>query len=57
MEMAVWSCDLLQLMLEKGQIIDLYGWVLQDVAKSVTKLAVRESRAQDLRNEILNSEK
>jgi len=30
---------------------------LQDVAKSVTRIAVRESRAQDLRNEILNSEK
>lgn len=29
----------------------------QDVGKSVTKVAVRESRAQDLRNEILNSEK
>ncbi|KAL3813708.1 hypothetical protein ACJIZ3_014976 [Penstemon smallii] len=29
----------------------------QDVARSVTKIAVRESRAQDLRNEILNSEK
>ncbi|XAR51401.1 RNA helicase [Bertholletia excelsa] len=29
----------------------------EDVARSVTKIAVRESRAQDLRNEILNSEK
>ncbi|XP_031275214.1 DEAD-box ATP-dependent RNA helicase 16 [Pistacia vera] len=29
----------------------------EDVAKSVTKVAVRESRAQDLRNEIINSEK
>ncbi|XP_004495716.1 DEAD-box ATP-dependent RNA helicase 16 [Cicer arietinum] len=29
----------------------------EDVAKSITKIAVRESRAQDLRNEILNSEK
>lgn len=29
----------------------------EDVAKSVTKIAVRESRAQDLRNEILNSAK
>ncbi|KAG6766782.1 hypothetical protein POTOM_027955 [Populus tomentosa] len=29
----------------------------QDTAKSVTKIAVREARAQDLRNEILNSEK
>ncbi|XP_050895504.1 DEAD-box ATP-dependent RNA helicase 16-like [Lathyrus oleraceus] len=29
----------------------------EDVAKSVTKIAVCESRAQDLRNEILNSEK
>ncbi|XP_061338050.1 DEAD-box ATP-dependent RNA helicase 16 [Gastrolobium bilobum] len=29
----------------------------EDVAKSVTKIAVRESRAQDLRNEILNSQK
>ncbi|KAK4760926.1 hypothetical protein SAY87_005819 [Trapa incisa] len=29
----------------------------EDVAKSVTKVAIRESRAQDLRNEILNSEK
>ncbi|GMH06337.1 hypothetical protein Nepgr_008177 [Nepenthes gracilis] len=29
----------------------------EDVARSVTKVAVRESRAQDLRNEILNSEK
>lgn len=30
---------------------------LQDVARSVTKIAVKEARAQDLRNEILNSEK
>uniref|UniRef100_A0A7N0ZZP3 RNA helicase n=1 Tax=Kalanchoe fedtschenkoi TaxID=63787 RepID=A0A7N0ZZP3_KALFE len=30
---------------------------VEDVAKSVTKVAVREARAQDLRNEILNSEK
>ncbi|MCD7453770.1 DEAD-box ATP-dependent RNA helicase 16 [Datura stramonium] len=29
----------------------------EDVARSVTKIAVRESRAQDLRNEILNSQK
>ncbi|XP_075510559.1 DEAD-box ATP-dependent RNA helicase 16 [Primulina tabacum] len=29
----------------------------EDVARSITKVAVRESRAQDLRNEILNSEK
>ncbi|CAJ1976123.1 unnamed protein product [Sphenostylis stenocarpa] len=29
----------------------------EDLAKSVTSIAVRESRAQDLRNEILNSEK
>ncbi|XVF15386.1 hypothetical protein REPUB_Repub09cG0148000 [Reevesia pubescens] len=29
----------------------------EDVARSVTRVAVRESRAQDLRNEILNSEK
>ncbi|XP_015868189.1 DEAD-box ATP-dependent RNA helicase 16 [Ziziphus jujuba] len=29
----------------------------EDIAKSVTKVAVREARAQDLRNEILNSEK
>ncbi|XP_010447021.1 PREDICTED: DEAD-box ATP-dependent RNA helicase 16-like isoform X2 [Camelina sativa] len=29
----------------------------EDVAKSVTKISVRESRAQDLRNEIINSEK
>ncbi|KAL1562440.1 DEAD-box ATP-dependent RNA helicase 16 [Salvia divinorum] len=29
----------------------------EDVSRSITKLAVRESRAQDLRNEILNSEK
>ncbi|KAI6695045.1 hypothetical protein NL676_022755 [Syzygium grande] len=32
-------------------------FLAEDVAKSVTKVAVRESRAQDLRNEILNSEK
>ncbi|XP_042490530.1 DEAD-box ATP-dependent RNA helicase 16-like [Macadamia integrifolia] len=30
---------------------------VEDVSKSVTKVAIRESRAQDLRNEILNSEK
>ena len=30
---------------------------LQDVLRSVTSFAVRESRAQDLRNEMLNSEK
>ncbi|XVF17476.1 hypothetical protein REPUB_Repub10bG0125600 [Reevesia pubescens] len=29
----------------------------EDVARSVTRISVRESRAQDLRNEILNSEK
>nr|GMC99202.1 DEAD-box ATP-dependent RNA helicase 16 [Ipomoea batatas] len=29
----------------------------EDVGRSVTKVAVRESRAQDLRNEILNSQK
>lgn len=29
----------------------------EDVARSVTRVAVRESRAKDLRNEILNSEK
>ncbi|CAI0405487.1 unnamed protein product [Linum tenue] len=29
----------------------------EDTAKSVTRVAVREARAQDLRNEILNSEK
>lgn len=29
----------------------------EDVAKSVTKIAIQESQAQDLRNEILNSEK
>ncbi|OVA09169.1 Helicase [Macleaya cordata] len=29
----------------------------EDVAKTVTKVAVREARAQDLRSEILNSEK
>ncbi|CDY50780.1 BnaA09g54090D [Brassica napus] len=29
----------------------------EDVAKSVTKISIRESRAQDLRNEIINSEK
>ncbi|KAK8623701.1 hypothetical protein V6N13_065064 [Hibiscus sabdariffa] len=29
----------------------------EDVARSVTRIAVRESRAQDLRNEILNSDK
>ncbi|KAJ4706811.1 putative Dead box ATP-dependent RNA helicase [Melia azedarach] len=29
----------------------------EDVVMSVTKVAIRESRAQDLRNEILNSEK
>lgn len=40
---------------EEGMYDELQ--ILQDVAKSITKLAVRESRAQDLRNEILNSEK
>ncbi|CAN4081985.1 unnamed protein product [Withania somnifera] len=29
----------------------------EDVSRSVTKIAIRESRAQDLRNEILNSQK
>nr|GEX58384.1 DEAD-box ATP-dependent RNA helicase 16 [Tanacetum cinerariifolium] len=29
----------------------------QDVASNVTKIPVKEARAQDLRNEILNSEK
>ncbi|KAL9269756.1 DEAD-box ATP-dependent RNA helicase 16-like protein [Drosera capensis] len=31
--------------------------VITDVARSVTKVDVREARAQDLRNEILNSDK
>ncbi|KAK2981223.1 hypothetical protein RJ640_030612 [Escallonia rubra] len=31
--------------------------ISMDVARSVTKVAIREARAQDLRNEILNSEK
>ena len=32
-------------------------WVLQDVAKGITKVAIRESRARDLRDELTNSEK
>ncbi|PNX81085.1 DEAD-box ATP-dependent RNA helicase 16-like protein [Trifolium pratense] len=48
--------------LEVGRQWKVYGSMCchregKDVAKSVTKIAVRESRAQDLRNEILNSEK
>ncbi|OIV94677.1 hypothetical protein TanjilG_25901 [Lupinus angustifolius] len=38
-------------------LVESLRYRAEDVAKSVTKLAVRESRAQDLRNEILNSEK
>ncbi|PPS15016.1 hypothetical protein GOBAR_AA05559 [Gossypium barbadense] len=41
----------------KCMLLILRGGILQDVARSVTRVAVRESRAQDLRNEILNSEK
>ncbi|KAM7251834.1 hypothetical protein ACFE04_023717 [Oxalis oulophora] len=37
--------------------VDSLRYRAEDVAKSVTKIAVRESRARDLRNEILNSEK
>lgn len=37
--------------------VEFFRYRAEDVAKSVTKVAVRESRAQDLRNEILNSEK
>ncbi|CAL0331752.1 unnamed protein product [Lupinus luteus] len=38
-------------------LVESLRYRAEDVAKSVTRLAVRESRAQDLRNEILNSEK
>ncbi|KAE9606832.1 putative RNA helicase [Lupinus albus] len=38
-------------------VVESLRYRAEDVAKSVTKIAVRESRAQDLRNEILNSEK
>ncbi|KAJ4714676.1 DEAD-box ATP-dependent RNA helicase [Melia azedarach] len=38
-------------------VVESLRYRAEDVAKSVTKVAVRESRAQDLRNEILNSEK
>ncbi|WVY96459.1 hypothetical protein V8G54_028610 [Vigna mungo] len=41
----------------KLECMDLHVAHTLDVAKSVTRIAVRESRAQDLRNEILNSEK
>ncbi|KAH6824423.1 P-loop containing nucleoside triphosphate hydrolases superfamily protein [Perilla frutescens var. hirtella] len=37
--------------------VDSLRYRAEDVARSITKIAVRESRAQDLRNEILNSEK
>ncbi|XP_077238452.1 P-loop containing nucleoside triphosphate hydrolases superfamily protein [Tasmannia lanceolata] len=43
-------------LLAKGAVESL-RYRAEDVAKSVTKVAIRESRAQDLRNEILNSEK
>ncbi|KAI5653266.1 hypothetical protein M9H77_30453 [Catharanthus roseus] len=37
--------------------VDALRYRAEDVARSVTKVAIRESRAQDLRNEILNSQK
>nr|GMC95044.1 DEAD-box ATP-dependent RNA helicase 16 [Ipomoea batatas] len=37
--------------------VDSLRYRAEDVGRSVTKVAVRESRAQDLRNEILNSQK
>ncbi|XP_057784403.1 DEAD-box ATP-dependent RNA helicase 16 [Salvia miltiorrhiza] len=37
--------------------VDSLRYRAEDVARSITKIAVRESRAQDLRNEILNSQK
>lgn len=39
----------------EGMTLNFYCF--QDVARGITKIAVRESRALDLRNEILNSEK
>lgn len=41
----------------QNNAVEALRYRAEDVAKSVTKIAVRESRAQDLRNEILNSEK
>ncbi|MQL73120.1 hypothetical protein Taro_005470 [Colocasia esculenta] len=42
--------------LTKGAVESL-RYRAEDVAKSVTKVAIREARAQDLRTEILNSDK
>ncbi|KAK9054154.1 hypothetical protein SSX86_025231 [Deinandra increscens subsp. villosa] len=43
-------------LLEKNAV-EFLRYRAEDVARSVTRLAVREARAQDLRNEILNSDK
>ncbi|KAL4582095.1 hypothetical protein LXL04_006635 [Taraxacum kok-saghyz] len=43
-------------LLEKNAV-EFLRYRAEDVARSVTKIAVKEARAQDLRNEILNSEK
>ncbi|CAN6484687.1 unnamed protein product [Victoria cruziana] len=43
-------------LLSKGAVDNL-RYRAQDIAKGITRANVRESRAQDLRNEILNSEK
>ncbi|KAI7747383.1 hypothetical protein M8C21_002304 [Ambrosia artemisiifolia] len=42
--------------LEKNAV-EFLRYRAEDVARSVTKIAVKEARAQDLRNEILNSDK
>ncbi|KAJ0683913.1 putative RNA helicase [Helianthus annuus] len=43
-------------LLEKNAV-EFLRYRAEDVARSVTKIVVREARAQDLRNEILNSDK
>ncbi|XP_076906075.1 DEAD-box ATP-dependent RNA helicase 16-like [Bidens hawaiensis] len=43
-------------LLEKDAV-EFLRYRAEDVARSVTKIAVKEARAQDLRNEILNSDK
>ncbi|KAI3777189.1 hypothetical protein L1987_46985 [Smallanthus sonchifolius] len=43
-------------LLEKNAV-EFLRYRAEDVARSVTKIAVKEARAQDLRNEILNSDK
>lgn len=42
---------------KRMQLSDLCCFVLQDIARSVTRVAIKEARAKELKLEILNSER